>query len=81
VPKSVYSETYQRFIRMLVDARGEAGLTQVQLAERLGWQQTDISKVERGERRLDIAEFLAFAEAMKIDAAEFIRRLTSSKRR
>lgn len=81
MPKSVYTETYQRFIRMLVDARGEAGLTQVQLAERLGWQQTDISKVERGERRLDIVEFLAFAEALRIDAPDFLRRLLNARRR
>jgi ribosome-binding protein aMBF1 (putative translation factor) len=59
----------------LLASSDNAGLGQVQLAERLGWQQTDISKVERGERRLDIAE------ALKIDAPDFLRRLLSSRRR
>jgi transcriptional regulator with XRE-family HTH domain len=60
---------------MLVAARKEAGLTQEQLAERLGWSQTDISKVERGVRRLDLIEFLAFGRAIGFDSREFIRRL------
>jgi len=58
-----------------IEARAEAGITQIELAEKIGWQQTDISKVERRERRLDVAEFLEFASALEIDAAEFIARL------
>lgn len=54
---------------MLVEARTESGLTQVALAKKVGWQQTDISKVERGERRLDVVEFLQFAKALEIDPA------------
>jgi transcriptional regulator with XRE-family HTH domain len=80
VSKSVFSDRYRRFLKMLVDARTEAGITQVQLAEVLGWQQTDISKVERGERRLDLVEFLEFAEALKIDAADIVRRLQGKTR-
>ena len=60
---------------MLVDARTEAEMTQVELAKRIGWQQSDVSKVERGERRLDLVEFLVFAKALKIDAPEFVKRL------
>lgn len=60
---------------MLVEARNDAGITQVELAEKIGWEQTDISKVERGERRLDVVEFLQFAKAIDFEAAEFIRDL------
>ena len=52
-----------------------AGLTQTQLAERIGWSQTDVSKVERGERRLDLIEFLEFARAIEIDVATFVDEL------
>ncbi len=45
----------------------------VAIAKRIGWQQTDISNVERGERRLGVVGFLQFAKAMDVDAAEFIR--------
>ncbi len=75
MPKSVFTVTYRRFTQMLEEARLQAGLTQVDLARKIGWQQTDISKVERGERRLDVVEFLLFAKAMDLDAAEFIRDL------
>lgn len=75
MPKSQFSAAYRRFTQLLVDARTEADLTQTVLAEKLGWQQTDISKVERGEQRLDVVEFLQFANALEIDAAEFICQL------
>jgi len=78
VPKSVYTPTYRRFLHSLVQSREKAGVTQVELAKRIGWQQTDISKVERGERRLDVVEFLQFAKAMDLDAAEFIRQFQDS---
>ncbi len=60
---------------MLVEARTESGLTQVELAKKVSWQQTDISKVERGERRLDVVEFLQFAKALEIDPTDFILEL------
>ncbi len=75
MPKSVFTATYRRFTQLLEEARIESGLTQVELAEKIGWQQTDISKVERGERRLDVVEFLQFANAMEVDAAKFMQRL------
>jgi transcriptional regulator with XRE-family HTH domain len=80
VPKSVFTATYRRFVKMLVEARTSAGLTQIELAEQIGWQQTDVSKVERGERRLDLVEFLQFADVLKIDAPEFVKRLQSGRR-
>jgi ribosome-binding protein aMBF1 (putative translation factor) len=55
--------------------------TQAELAERIGWQQTDISKVERGERRLDVVEFLQFADALGADPAELVRRLQQASKR
>ena len=48
----------------LIAAREEAGLTQVELAARLGTTQSFISKCERGERRIDVVEFVAFVIAM-----------------
>jgi transcriptional regulator with XRE-family HTH domain len=64
---------------MLVKARTEAALTQAELAEAIGWQQTDISKVERGERRIDVIEFLQFAKVLNIDAQEFMRELQGTR--
>jgi transcriptional regulator with XRE-family HTH domain len=75
VTKSVFTAKYVRFRKLLVTARKQAGLTQVELATKLGWEQTDVSKAERGVRRLDLIEFLAFAKAIGIDTGSFIRQL------
>jgi transcriptional regulator with XRE-family HTH domain len=79
VPKSVYTAAYRQLTKMLVKARTEAELTQAELAEAIGWQQTDISKVERGERRIDVIEFLQFAKVLDIDAQEFMRELQGTR--
>ena len=60
---------------MLVEARKDAGLTQAEVAKRIDWTQTKLSKVERGIRRLDVVEFLQFAEAIGFDAVEMIIKL------
>jgi transcriptional regulator with XRE-family HTH domain len=63
---------------MLVEARRESGLTQVQLAERLSRPQSFVSKVERGERRLDVVEFLELAQAIGIDPFAFLKTLNDT---
>lgn len=60
---------------MLVEARKDAGLTQAEVAKRIDWTQTKLSKVERGIRRLDVVEFLQFSEAIGFNALEFIANL------
>lgn len=60
-------------IALLVAARKEAGITQVELGKRLGQRQTFVSKFELGERRLDAAEFVTVSRAIGVDPAEIIR--------
>lgn len=55
------SERYQRLLRMLREARVEAGLTQTQAAAALGKPQSYVSKCESGERRIDAIELEEFA--------------------
>jgi transcriptional regulator with XRE-family HTH domain len=59
--KSVFTPTYARFRELLIEARQAAGLTQAELAARLQRPQSYVSKLERGERRLDVVEFLEVA--------------------
>jgi transcriptional regulator with XRE-family HTH domain len=75
LPKSLYSDTYSRFLKLLKRARVESGLTQVDLAKRLGRPQSFVSKCESGERRVDVAEFLAFCKAIQIDPVFVVRQL------
>lgn len=46
---------------------------QVELAERLGKSQSFVSKVERGERRLDVIEFCQVVEALGYEPAKLLR--------
>ena len=72
---SVHTAKYERFRGILVQARKAQGLSQAALAKRLGRVQTFVSKYERGERRLDIVEFLEVAAALRIDPHKIIRQL------
>ncbi|WP_245435731.1 helix-turn-helix domain-containing protein [Microvirga calopogonii] len=73
--KTIYSQQYQRLCDLLIEARKKAGLTQVEVAERLGKPQSFVAKYEGGERRLDVVEFIAVAKALELDAKVLIDRL------
>jgi transcriptional regulator with XRE-family HTH domain len=73
VTKSVFSDKYDRFRQRLIQARKQAGLTQVELSVRLSRPQSFVSKYERGERRLDVIEFFEVARAIGVDPFDFLR--------
>ncbi len=75
--KSVHNKKYARFLDFLINARREAGLTQVEVAARLTRPQSYVSKYENGERRLDVVEFLEIAQALSFDPVTLIRKLRS----
>ncbi len=60
---------------MLFEARTTNGLTQHDVAQRLGLPQSFVSKYETGERRLDLIEFLQVADALEINSVEFVQKL------
>jgi transcriptional regulator with XRE-family HTH domain len=69
VPRSIHSGEYRKLTAILLDARNAAGLTQQEVADRLGKPQSYIAKVERNERRIDVVEFIALAQALGVDPA------------
>lgn len=73
--KSMFSEDYDRFLALLREAREDAGVTQQELAERLGTDQSTISKCERGERRIDVIELRRWCRALGTRFQPFITRL------
>lgn len=60
---------------MLVAARKAAGLSQHELASRLKTSQTVIARIEIGERRVDVIEFIDLARALKIDPRDVLAEL------
>jgi transcriptional regulator with XRE-family HTH domain len=67
MPKSVFTGAHQHLVGVLVEARRNAGLTQTELAERIGKDQKFISLIERSQRRVDVIEFCALARALGVD--------------
>lgn len=72
MPSSIFTQRHQELIGFLASTRKAAGVTQVELADRVGKPQSFVSKVERGERRLDVIEFCQLAEALGRDPAELL---------
>lgn len=68
-PSSIVLE----FRRRLVTARRKAGFTQTELAERLGCSPSWISRVERGQRILDVMEYLEWMKALEQDPLKWLR--------
>jgi transcriptional regulator with XRE-family HTH domain len=69
MPKTIFGGDHRHLVEVLVQARQKAGLTQAQLADRVQKDQTFISIIERGQRRVDVLEFVALARAMEADPA------------
>jgi transcriptional regulator with XRE-family HTH domain len=66
-----YQKAYKRFRARLVQARREAGLTQVEVAKRLGRPNSFVSKCELGERRVDVVELQQLAQIYRKDLSFF----------
>ncbi len=75
MPKSVFTDRYDRLREGLIEARRNQNLTQAQVAQSLKKPQSYVSKYELGERRLDVIEFLDVARVLEINVCEFLRQL------
>ncbi len=70
--KSIYSKDYRNVIDKLKKARLGAGLKQSDVAQKLKRPQSYISKIERGERRIDISELKELVKIYKKDITHFV---------
>ena len=67
MPKTIFGGEHRHLVEVLAKARKDAVLTQAELAAKMGKDQTFISIIERGQRRVDVIEFLALAKALNAD--------------
>jgi transcriptional regulator with XRE-family HTH domain len=67
--KSTFTPLYEHFRRRLVALRVKAGMTQRDLARKLGRERSFVSRIELGERRIDIVEFYWVVQALGKEAA------------
>src|SRR3954468_24089139 len=71
--KTLGSRRHKALIALLIERREAAGLTQTQLADRLGEYQSFVARLESGQRRVDVVEFLELAEVLGFDAGKALR--------
>ena len=68
----IYSKEYQKIVKRLKKARQEVGLKQKEVADKLKKPQSYISKIESGEKRLDVIELKRFAGIYKKPSSYFL---------
>lgn len=73
--KSIHTKRQRQLCDLLKTARKNAGLTQGDVAKRLHTFTSYVSRYERGDRRLDVIEFLAVADALKVDPAALLAKV------
>lgn len=67
--KSIHSRRYQMLIVQLQSYRKLNKITQYDVAEKLGITQSQVSKIERCERRLDVLELIDYCRAINLSPA------------
>lgn len=76
--KSLTSPLHESLRLFLIEKRKAAGLTQAEVAERLGRYQSYIANIETGQRRVDVVELVELAAAIGFDPRRAIERLVRS---
>lgn len=77
--RTLQSSRHEALRAFLVEKRKKAGLTQAAVAAKLKRYQSFVASVETGQRKVDVVELLAFAEAIGFDPREAIKRLRAVK--
>ena len=65
----------RRLREVLIEARKAADIKQVNLAKALGRSQSFVSNYERGERRVDVPEFILIARELGVEARELLEQI------
>ena len=73
--KQLRTTRHRRLMAALVDVRTKAGVTQRELARRLARAHSYVSRIEMGDRRLDVPEFIQWCEVLSADPVDVMRRI------
>ena len=75
--KTLGTARHHALVAMLIEARERAGMTQTELAKRLGEYQSFVARLESGQRRIDVVELIELASALDFDAPTMVRDVTA----
>ena len=73
---SVWTPGYKAVVEAVVSMREEAGLTQRELAERIGREQSFVGRIETRERRIDLVEFVWICRCCGFDGEKELAKVT-----
>lgn len=76
--KTIHSQDYCSFIQCLCEERKRLGLSQLEVAQQLGMTQSEISKIETTERRVDIYELKQILKVYRVQHNERLKHLVVS---
>ena len=77
-PNPVFGDEYKALLRVLIEARREAGISQRVLAQRLGKCGSHVARIEAGQRRVDALELYHMAKALGRTPTELFACITES---
>lgn len=75
VTNPIFGDEYEAIVATLIEARTQAGLSQRQLARRLGRSQSHVCMIERRQRRMEIVEFCNIAAALRLEPEALFARV------
>ncbi len=70
--KSIFNKEHKMIVERLKRARLEIGLDQNQVAKMLKKTQSHVSKIESGQRRIDVIQLRELAKIYRKDVGYFI---------
>lgn len=73
--KSLRTPAHRELLKRLVAARSRSGMTQTELARKLKRHQSFVAKYERGERRLEVIEFVQICRELGVSAESILKSL------
>lgn len=76
--RSLRTPGHLALMQVLTEARKKKRITQQELADRLDRPQSYVAKVETGERRLDVVEFIEWATAIGVSSAQLVQQIAES---
>jgi ribosome-binding protein aMBF1 (putative translation factor) len=78
--QTIHREGHKLLVRSIINARKDAELFQHDVAKKLGRHQSWVAKIEKGQRRIDMLEFLDLARVIGFDAAKMLAKIARIER-
>src|SRR5262245_60563659 len=77
--KTIYSACHKTLIKLIKAERQRKGIRQAVLAKQMKKQQNWISRLEKGDRRVDVCQFLQLADLIGFDAIEALHSIDQAR--